>query len=236
MEKNKKEYKVAYKTYYNERLKKSSFHNKLVHPLYVQVTFDRVPIYFKSYYFDLFAKPKYAIQEAGQVFTPDVKGIIEKEENLAEFIIDKNLTHFSLQLFKKEYAFYSRDLLDIMEGSFLDYLFTFLQDEGLPFLADTIIKGAPEAKLYELIQDLKRSLNPELYKKLIENSFYYAPPYLPLYAFTLKPKRTPLVCLTVLEWQQPETKARFIDFFKNHYPGIDVSETLKRIEKWVGKE
>ena len=236
MEKNKKEYKVAYKTYYNERLKKGFFHNKLMHPLYVQVTFDRVPIYFKSYYFDLFAKPKYAVQVAGQVFTPDMKKIIEKEENLVEFIIDKNLTDFSLQLFKKEYAFYSRDLLDIMEASFLDYLFTFFQDEGLPFLAGTILKGASEAKLYELVQDLKRSLNPDLYKKLIENSFYYAPPYLPLYAFTLKPKRTPLVCLSVLEWQQQETEAKFKEFFKNHYPKNDVTESLKRIEKWIGKE
>ena len=101
MEKPGKAYKVTYKIYNNERLKKSFFHTKIMHPLYVQVTFDRVPIYFKSYYFDLFSKSKYAIQVAGQVFTPDIKEIIKKEEQLIEFIIDKNLNNFSIDLFKK---------------------------------------------------------------------------------------------------------------------------------------
>ena len=88
MEKITRQYKVTHKTYYNERLKKSLFHTKLMHPLYVQVIFDRIPIIFKSYYFDLFSKPKYAIRVAGQVFTPDIKEIIAKETTLLEFIID----------------------------------------------------------------------------------------------------------------------------------------------------
>lgn len=236
MEKTQKEYKITYKTYYNERLKKSLFHTRLMHPLYVQVIFDRIPIIFKSYYYDLFSKPKYAVRLVGQVFTPDIKKIVQKEEALLEFVIDKNLQEFSLDVFKKQYAFYSRDLLDIMEESFLDYLFTFLHDEGLPYLADTIKKGASDCKLYDLVRDMKRALNPSLYKKLIENSFYYAPPYLPLFAFTEKPKQTPLRCLTVMEWEQPQTKEAFTKFFKIYYPDNDVAETLQNIQKWVGKE
>jgi hypothetical protein len=229
-----KEYKVTYKTYLNQRLKKILFHNKLMNPLYVQVIFDRVPIYFKSYYFDLFSKSKYAIRVTGEVFSPDVKEIIDKEKVLVEFIIDKNLKSFSLELFKKEYSHYSKDLLNIMEEAFLDYLITFFQDEGLPSLADTIRKGAADTKLFNLVLDMKRFLKPDLYKKLIENSFLFAPPYLPLYAFTEKPKQTPLRCLTVLGWQQPETKDRFIKFFRRYYPDNDVSEILKKIDDWVG--
>jgi hypothetical protein len=228
-----KEYKVTYKTYFNQRLKKTLFHNRPMNPLYVQVIFDRVPIYFKSYYFDLFSKSKYAIRVAGEAMAPDVKEIIDKEKTLINFIIDKNLQGFSLVLFKKEYIYYGRDLLDIMEDAFLDYLFTFFHDEGLPSLAETIKKGSQNTKLYNLILDMKRSFSPELYKKLIENSFYYAPPYLPLYVFTEKPEQTPLRCLTVLEWKQPETKDKFIQFFKRHYPGNNVSEILKRIDDWV---
>ena len=235
MEKTTKAYKVTYKTFYNERLKKSFFHTKLIHPLYVQVTFDRIPIYFKSYFFDLFSKPKYAIRVAGQLFTPHINEIIKKEETLVEFIIDKNLDNFSLDLFKKEYAYYSRDLLDIMEEDFLDYLFTFLHDEGLPYLADTIKKGASDCKLYDLVNDLKRSLNSSLYKKLIENSFHYAPPYLPLYAFTEKPQKTMNKILAVMDWEQPATKGRFISFFKKDYPHKDAIEVLNKIQKWVNR-
>jgi len=235
MEKANKEYKVTYKTYFNERLKKSQFHTKFMHPLYVQIIFDRIPIIFKSYYFDLFSKPKYAIRVAGQVFTPDIKEVIQKEETLIEFIIEKNKVDFSLEQFKKEYAFYCRDLLDLMEDGFQDYLFTFLHDEGLPFLADTIRKGATDCKSYDIVQDMKRVFTDKMYKKLIEHSFYYAPPYLPLYAFTEKPKRTPLTCFTVMEWEQPGTKDQFIAFFKKHFFAHSIDDCIQRIQKGVNK-
>jgi hypothetical protein len=233
MDKVEKEYKVTYKTFYNDRLKKSLFHTKLMHPLYVVVTFDRIPIYFKSYYYDLFSKPKYAIRVSGQVFVPEIKEIITKEETLIEFIVNKNKEEFSLDLFKKEYAFYSRDLLDMMEESFLDYLFIFLHDEGMPFLADVIKKGSSDVKLYDLVLDLKRSINPALYKRLIEHSFYYSLPYFPLYEFTEKPKQTSFRSLTVMEWEQKKTQEGFKEFFKKYYPEHDLGEAIKKIKKLV---
>lgn len=231
MGKKEKEYKITYKLFYNDRLKKSLFHTKMMYPLYVQIIYGRIPITFKSYYYDLFTKSKYAIRVAGKVYSPDIKEIIEKEEALIEFIIKKNAKEFSFDLFKKEYAYYSRDLLNLMEEDFLDYLYTFLQDEGLSYLADAIKKGATDIKLYELVQDFKKSLSPSLYKKLIENSFFSSPPYLPLYAFALQPKRTPLVTFNVMEWEQPETEPEFITFFRKHYPGYDVTEAVQKIKK-----
>lgn len=236
MEKGSKEYKITYKTYYNERLKQTQFHTKLMYPLYVQVIFDRVPITFKSYYFDLLSKPRYAIRVAGEVFSPNVNDIIKKEETLIEFIVEKNKNSFSLDLFKKEYAFYSRDLLDLMEDDFLHYLFTFLHDEGLPFLADTIKKGSSDCKSYDIVRDMKRVFNDKTYKKLIENSFFYAPPYLPLYAFTERPQATPLRSFSVMEWEQPGVKEEFVNFYKNRYPGQDVEEAVNHIQKLVGKK
>jgi hypothetical protein len=233
MGKTDKEYKVTYKTYYNERLKKSLFQTRLMYPLYVQVIFDRIPIIFKSYYFDLFSKTKYAIRIAGEVHPPGIKEIIQKEKILIEFIIDKNKDDFSLEVFKKQYAFYSRDLLDIMEEDFLDYLFTFLHDEGLPYLADTIRKGAKDCQLYDLVRDIKIAFNSTIYKKLIENSFYYAPPYLPLYAFAEELKRKPLTSLTVMEWEQPETKDKFIAFYKERYLSHSLEDVIKKIQKRV---
>jgi hypothetical protein len=106
--------KASYKTYFNDRLKQTAFHGKLTYPFYVQVTFDRKSIFFKSFFFDLFSKPKYAFHIGAETFGPDIKDIIKKEEALIEFIIDKNQNDFSC-----------RDLLDMMEEGFQDYLYTF---------------------------------------------------------------------------------------------------------------
>lgn len=235
MEKANKEYKVTYKTYFNTRLQKLRFHGKLMHPLYVQIIFDRIPIIFKSYYFDLFSKPKYAIRVAGQGFSPDIKDIIRKEEELIAYIIEKNREEFSLELFKKEYAFYCRDLLDLMEEGFQDYLHTFLQDEGLPSLAATIKRGAVDCKSYDIVQDLKRVFTDKAYTKLIENSFYYAPPYLHLYAFATKPRQSLLTCFTVNDWENPGTKEEFGNFLKAQYPGQQVESAFVEIQNKVNR-
>jgi hypothetical protein len=228
-----KEYRVTYKTYDNDRLKQTNFHGKLMYPLYVQVTFDRKSIFFKSFFFDLFSKPKYAARIAGEVFGPDVKDIIKKEESLIEFIIDKNRDNFSLDLFKTEYAYYGRDLLDMMEPGFLEYLYTFLHDEGLPYLAETVKLGSLTCKLYDLVLDFKRCLSPKLYLKLWENSFYYSPPYLVLCAFNEKPQQTLLKVFTVMDWELSGVKPNFIDFLKKNYPDSYADEISKTIEEYV---
>ncbi|MEJ7671696.1 MAG: hypothetical protein WKF59_03075 [Chitinophagaceae bacterium] len=114
-----------------------------------------------------------------------------------------------------------------MEEGFTDYLLVFLHDEGLPALADTIQKGVPGFIPYDLVHDMKRALNSTLYKKLIENSFYYAPPYLPLYEFAEEIKKPNPLCITVMEWEQ-QMKEDFNAFFKKQYPDKNVEETLKR--------
>jgi hypothetical protein len=55
-----------------------------------------------------------------------------------------------LYLFKTEYAYYGRDLLDMMESRFPEYLYTFLHDERLPYLAETVNLGLITCKLYDL--------------------------------------------------------------------------------------
>lgn len=57
--------KISFKTYLNDRLKQVDFHGQLTFPLYVQVTYERKPIYFKSYYFELFSKPRYLLTIPG---------------------------------------------------------------------------------------------------------------------------------------------------------------------------
>lgn len=58
------------------------------------------------------------------------------------------------------------------------------------------------------MRDMKRSHNRPLYDELVENSFYYAPPYLPLYGFMLQTKKWPMLSLTVMECEDVNTKGK----------------------------
>jgi hypothetical protein len=228
-----KAYKVSYNIYYNDRLKETHFHGKITYPLYVRVTFDRQPIYFKSYYFDLFSKPRYVIFMDGRMHGPKLTDIIEIETQLLEFVIDKNLPEFSLDIFKKDYAYYSKDLCDIMEEKFLEYLFIFFQDEGMADLATTIQQGAKLRIAYNVVRDMKRALNPTLYKKLIENSFYHAPPYLPLFGFMQQTKRWPMLSLSVMEWERTGTKDAFQTYVQQQYRDQDSAEVVGNVQDWL---
>ena len=228
-----KTYKVTYKTYFNDRLKKVFFHGVLTYPLYIQVTFDRKTIVFKSYYFELFSKPRYVIFMSGKMHGPKIKEIIEKENELIEFVIDKNLPDFSIKNFKQDYSFYSKDLCDEMELGFIDHLFVFFSDKGMPALATTIQQGIKFRIAYDVVRDMKNALTKPLYNELVENSFYYAPPYMPIYGFMQQTKKWPMLSLTVMEWQNDFIKENFTEYIKKYYSEMDIKHVMAQIEKWL---
>src|SRR5260370_31403764 len=94
--------KISYKTYYNDRLKKVDFHGQQAYPLYVQLTYERKTIFWKSYYFELFSKPRFFLDIPGAgTKGPELELAIRKEKEVIEFIIEKHQHDFSLELFKK---------------------------------------------------------------------------------------------------------------------------------------
>ena len=228
-----KTYKVTYKTYFNDRLKKVFFHGVLTYPLYIQITFDRKTIVFKSYYFELFSKPRYVIFQNAKIHGPAMKDIIEKEDELIDFIIDKNLPNFSVEVFKQEYNHYSKDLCDEMEEPFIDYLFVFFNDKGMPSLATTIKEGSKFRLVYNVVADLKMAFKPTLYDELIENSFYYTPPYLTVYGFMKKIKKWPMLCLTVMEWRDTKIKEKFTAYVNSYFKSQNVVEVTDQLEKFI---
>ena len=232
----KKTYQVTYKVYHNERLKKVSFHGKLVYPLYLRLTFDRRTTEYRSNLFDLFMKPKYGIRVSGEIFPPHIDKIIEREENLIEFVIDRHKDEFSLDLFKREYDYFSRDLLDEMEPAYMEYLLTFFEDEGMPFLGLALVRSQREVSLYNVMLDFKRSLKPDLYQRLIDHSFLFGPPCFPLYQFIETPLRQPLQIFTVMDWEDSSNRKKFQDFMKKSYPQQDGADLLDQIDTWLKRE
>jgi hypothetical protein len=226
--------KISYKTYFNDRLKQVNFHGMPTYPLYVQVTFARKTHFFKSYYFELFAKERYFLKIPGTSIAegPGILQVISLETEVIKFIAEKHPDDFSLELFKKEYDYYSKDLCDELEGGFIDYLHTFFYDEGQPALAETIKAGSKSTIAYHLVRDLKSVLNRTICDKLIKNSFFYAPAYLPLYGFMKEIKKWPMLCLTRREWGLTETKKTFKTYVKSHYPQIDADKVIEQIDHY----
>lgn len=228
-----KTYQATYSVYPNEKIKLVSFHGQWLYPLYIQLIYNRKNTVYKSNLFDLFLKPKYDIRVAGQVFAPPIKEVIASEEKLVEFVINKHANDFSFEIFKREYDFYSIDLLDEMEPDFLSYLHTFFQDEGMPDLADVIRAGGQSCVLAEIVKDMKRALKPDLYARLIEHSFYYAPPYLALYEFAQQLTKRRLVSLLMMDWENPEIKQQFLEFMGKYYPTQNLADATPSIEQYI---
>lgn len=231
--KESKTYKVSYKTFLNDRLKKVHFHGKQTYPLYVHVTYDRKTIFFKSYYFELFSKPRYVLFSSGKTHSPTIEQIIEKEKELIDFVIDKTLSDFSLDRFKEEYLFYGQDLCDLTEPGFGDYLFTFFQDKGMPALATTIKEGGKFRILYDVVRDMKTALAKPLYNELVESSFYYAPPYLALFGFMLQSKKWPLLSFSTMEWEDVRIRNGFSEYVLKNFPLQNLKEVEEQVYKWL---
>jgi hypothetical protein len=170
---------------------------------------------------------------AGKRGGPTLEQVIAKENELIDFVIDKTLDDFSLERFREQYLYYCRDLCDVTEDGFREYLLTFFHDKGMPILAATLNEGSKAKILYDVVRDLKTALKSALYDELIENSYYYAPPYLPLFGFMMHVKKWPLLSISVMEWVQENVKIYFSNYIAQFYPGISESETFSKVNKWI---
>ncbi len=225
--------KISYKTYFNDRLKQVSFHGLLSYPLYLQVIFERKSIFFKSYYFELFSKARYVNMAGIKSQQSFINKMIKKEIDLIKFIVEINTSSFSLEHFKMQYAHYCKDLLDEMEPMFLSYLRTFLYDEGLSALGNSLQHSSDINSAFDLIQDMKKAFVPSLYQKLVNNCFFYGPPYLSLFSFMLSNNKVLLQTITIKEWEEQNLKEPFLSFLAENHPSVDAPALLKKIEEWV---
>lgn len=224
--------KITYKTYLNDRLKKVDFHGFISHPLYVQATFERRTIFFKSRYFELFSKPLYTLLTAGEASGPTLEQVIAEESKLIEFVISKMDSNISLERFKDQYSFYGADLCEMTEPDFVNYLFTFFQDKGLPALASVLKEGCKTEHAFHLVRDMKTVCNKAIYDELVENSTHYAPPYLPLFRFMLETKKWPIMSLSLMDLECEKTYKDFDTFLKLNYPTHAI-EISRQVDQWT---
>lgn len=228
-----KEYKVSYKTYLNERLKKVDFHGEETFPLYLQITFERKSIFFKSYYFELLAQRRFSANRQEKKANPTIADVINLEEKLVAFIVDKNRESFSLESFREQYSYYCVDICTVANVDFSLYLDWFFKARKQPALGAVLARYHEQYPLYEVLTDIRQSLMPELYLQLIEESFsrgHLAASYLLLTGFMQRIKKSPLLLFTVKDWEDEDIQAKFTAYLEEVYPDKN-SEALKGLVK-----
>ena len=226
-----KESTISFKVYPNERLKQVFFHGKETYPLYIQMIYDRRPIYFKSYFFDLLSQEKYALRYIGGKKPPKQKEVIAKEENVLRFLIAQNNKRLSLDTLQKDYYYYGKDLLNLVDNEFKNYLVTYFEDQGQPQIATMIDSARETIMSADLVRGFQSALKPPIFKLLLENAPYYGPAYIPLQDFIEKKEKASFYTFSVYEWEQYRTQ--FESFLKKEYPDYSFADVEAFMEKLI---
>jgi len=221
----KEQYDISYKTYFNSRLKPVPFRGEEIFPIYVRMTFLRETIFFKSYYFDLFTRPKY---EFLKMSIPRVEKI---EMETIGRIIDRQTDHFDLNLFLREYRSLTPCLLDAFDEPFRRWLSSWLRNEGLPGLSNLADEGNAEIAAIRLWDDLEKCLAPAFLEKLREAAIANAPAYIPLVTYVRHLSANRPFCLPHLDWSQELTRNSIEDFFDETfgYMRVDFDKLLRDV-------
>ena len=229
-----KQYRITYKIFLNKRLKEVLFHDKTTHPLYIQLTYRRLNIVFKSYYFDLFAAKRYA--NPGKL-TPNIEDVIAMERRVLEHIVDQNHVQITLVRLQKMYYFYSNDLCTSSEEVYGASLFLLLREHGNGSFARALANGYihREQVLYEIVEDMSQLFRADVYRNLLQKMEDMQQFYIQLYGFMLRHKTSPYRYLSVLDWETGTTKSDFSAYLYSigtYNPGA----IIEYIDGWVANQ
>lgn len=228
--------KVTYRIYAQQRVKyKVPFFGTAIYPIYIRVTHGTKSLNFKSHLFEQLLKQKYQLRITRGEKAPDVVSVIKQEEQLIEYIIMQHPDDFCLYTFKKEYALFSRNILDDMDEDFKKYLIRFLYDEGIQALAYLIENMTGKLTGDVILEDLKKSLSSPLYEKLIANSITSAPPYIPLLAFCRMKYDWSFLVLPAYYFFEAGFKKEVSTFLHVHYPDYESSNLYLFIQRYIEK-
>jgi hypothetical protein len=218
-------YDVSYNTYFNARIKKVIFQGEKTYPLYIRMTFDRDTTFFKSYYFDLFAHPKYDFLQT------TIAQIDELEGRVIDYIIEWNADDFSLDKLTQQYKIFSIDILDSFDRPFKIWLAAYFKEEGMPALAAMTEHALKYVSAIQIWDDLKKILPPDTFNRIEEKAVRFAPPYIPLVAYIRHKSPEGPLCLPLYEWLDDKARQMEIrEFVDNTFRQVDFAHFHKEIQ------
>lgn len=227
-----KQYRITYKIYFNERLNAVSFHGKATPPVYIQLTYRRRTAMFKSYYFDLFSKARYAARLRGKHIAPSVEDVVAMEEKVLEYLVRHSNEDATVETLQQQYYFYSMDLCTSSEESFRVNMFMSLRETGTGAFAKALTTGSEREVLYDVLHDMALVLKADVHQRLLADALAQHQFYLPLYRFVLDTTKPPYRSLSVMEWLDEDVQGAFADYLQR--TGEKESDRIiKSVNKWV---
>jgi hypothetical protein len=222
-------YSISYKTYYNERLKTRQLRGRVFHPLYIQMTYDRRTLFFKSNFFDLFTRPKY------DFLSTTLAQIEELENRVIDTLIDRNAEKFNLDGMLLQYKVASQDILDSFDGSFKSWLAEYCKEEGLPGIGSMLEYASDEVSGIRIWDDLQKILDPERFANM-EDQAVRAGPYLPVAMYVRHTMPKGPFCFPLCDWTEKNNIAveNFIDE-RFPFPMVDFNPILKAVQQLFQK-
>lgn len=217
-------YRVSYKTYYNERLKTRELRGRVLHPLYIQMTYDRKTLFFKSNFFDLFTRPKY------DFLRTSLAQIEELENRVIDTLIERNAEKFDLDRMLDQYKVASQDILDSFDGPFKSWLAGYWKKEGLPGLGSMLEYASEEVSAIRIWDDLQKILDPERFEKM-EYLALGAGPYLPVAMYVRHRMPKGPFCFPLCDWTEKNNIA-VENFIDERFPFpmmVDFNPSLKAV-------
>ena len=201
------------------------FQGRETFPLYLQVTYDRRTIFFKSYYFELFAQPKYAF------LSTNILQVIDLESGLLDILIDENVERFTLEGLLQQYKRWSVDVLDSCDGSFKQLLAGVFRSEGLNGLAEMVVGAGDGVAGIRLWEEFGRSLSGGLFERMRERVIEEGHPYLPVAAYVWEKLPDGPMCLSLKEWKGKRKEIEQYLGRASEFRGLDVGRVGEGIQR-----
>ena len=190
---------VYYRVYKYSKVKhKVPFFDEQVYPVYITLIHGRKSLNFKSQLFTHMLKEKYHLSCKMNNCYPDLQDIISHEQTLVAFIIQKLGSHFSFQLFKKEYSYYSTDITHEVDKYCKHSLIQYFNQKKFNALEAFITKTADILTIDIILRDMRTSLTSTMLDKLFSSLL----PYIRLFEFCKQRKSPKLPILTFFKFSQ----------------------------------
>ncbi len=225
---------ATFRIYHQQRVKHpSQFFGEEIYPLYIRVTYGTKSLNFKSHCFEQLLKAKYQNGVRLGHAAPGLDEVVQLETELIEFLISKHPDDFSLSVFKKEYDFYTYDLLDKLDEDFKRYLVSFFFREGMPSIAYLLENQSTKLTADLVLDDLKRSLSQPVYDKMIQTSLHAAPPYIPLLEFYRSHPFNSTGMLLAFQFHRHNFESELDEFIRTSFPDYRLNHPQRYVSNYL---
>ncbi len=211
--------RITYKVFFFERVKKKlKFFETDTYPLQIRLTAGTRSLYMKSNFFTQVQQSKYQQEAIYNEIKISLADIINCEEELMNYILEKERSNVSLDLIRQEYSQFSKDILHELDERFKLFLVDFFYNENLPAYSLFIKNDGVNHTSEFILKNLEQSLQPTVFTRLLKTAVEKAPPYIPFIKFYRENIKNPVPLFPVYQWQQEPVKHNFLLFIEKNYP------------------